>query len=138
MALVDINWNPPPKELRVFAVLQLIFFAIIAGLLHQRMAATGWATTIVVGAAIVAVTGLFKPMWLRTMYVVWMAAVFPIGFVVSHILMAIVFFLVVMPIGLIMRLVGRDPMHRKLDHDAETYWHPRTPPQGTRGYFRQF
>ena len=138
MALVDINWNPSPKELRVFAVLQLIFFAIVAGLLQQRWAATGWATTIVFGSVIVAVTGLFKPTWLRAMYVVWMAAVFPIGFVVSHVLMAIIFYLVITPIGLIMRLVGRDPMNRKPDQDAETYWQPRKPPQGTRGYFRQF
>ncbi len=138
MALVDINWNPSPKELRVFAVLQLIFFAIVAGLLQQRAAATGWATTIVVGAAIIALTGLIKPTWLRVMYVVWMAAVFPIGFVVSHVMMAIIFYLVVTPIGLIMRLVGYDPMHRKLDQDAKTYWQPRTPRRGNRGYFRQF
>jgi hypothetical protein len=139
MALVDINWNPSPKELRVFAVLQLIFFAIVAWLLlRQGWATTGWASTIFVGSVIVAVTGLFKPTWLRAMYVVWMAAVFPIGFVVSHVLMAAVFYLVVTPIGLIMRLVGHDPMHRKQDHDAKTYWQPRTPPQGNRGYFRQF
>jgi uncharacterized membrane protein len=138
MALVDINWHPSPKELRVFAVLQLIFFAIVAGLVQQRMAATGWAITIVVATAIVAIIGLIKPTWLHVMYVVWMAAVFPIGFVVSHIMMAIVFYLVLTPIGLIMKLVGRDPMQRKLDPQAKSYWQPRTARKRNRGYFRQF
>ena len=138
MALVDINWNPPPRDLRVFAVLQLIFFAIVAWLIQQRMATASLATTIVVGSVVVAVVGLIKPTWLRLMYVVWMAAVFPIGFVVSHLLMACVFYLVVTPIGLMMGLLGRDPMHRKLDRDAQTYWQARTPAKGTRGYFRQF
>ncbi len=138
MALVDINWNPPRNELRVFAILQLVFFAIVAWLVHQRAAAAGPATAIVVASAVVAVVGLLKPTWLRVMYVVWMAIVFPIGFVVSHLLMAVVFYLVVTPIGLMMGSLGRDPMHRKFDRDAKTYWQPRKPPQGTRGYFRQF
>lgn len=138
MALVDINWNPPPKELRVFALLQLIFFAIVSWLVHQRTATTGLATTIVVVSLFVAVVGSLKPTWLRPMYVVWMVAVFPIGFVVSHLLMAAVFYLVVTPIGLMMGMLGRDPMQRKFDREAKTYWQPRRPTKGTRGYFRQF
>lgn len=138
MALVDINWNPPPKDLRIFAVLQLIFFAVVAAVTYQRTGAAGTATAIVAISAVVLVVGSLKPTWLRWVYVVWMAAVFPIGFVVSHVLMAAVFYLVVTPIGLIMRIMGRDPMHRKFDPEARTYWQPRKPPQGNRSYFRQF
>jgi len=137
MALVDINWNPPPKELRVFAILQFVFFAVVTWLIHQRVAA-GWATALISLSVAIAVMGLVKPKWLRPVYVAWMAAVFPIGFVVSHVLMAAVFYLVVTPIGLMMRVMGRDPMHRKFDRDAKTYWQTRTPSKGTRGYFRQF
>ncbi len=138
MALVDINWHPSPKELRVFAVLQLVFFSIVAWAVQQRAGSAGWAVAILVATAIIGLVGLIKPRWLRLIYVVWMAAVFPIGLVVSHLLMAAVFYLVVTPIGLIMRLLGRDPMHRKLDREAATYWQPRHPARGTRGYFRQF
>ena len=138
MALVDINWNPPPKELRVFAVLQFVFFLIVAGVVYRRSEAAGAATALIAATAAVAVVGLVKPTWLRVMYVVWMAAVFPIGWLVSHLLMAMVFYLVVTPIGLMMRMLGRDPMHRKADPDAETYWQPRTPSPGTKRYFRQF
>jgi len=138
MALVDINWNPPPKDLRIFAVLQLIFFAFVAWLVHQRMAADGLAIALVAMSTGLAVLGLLQPTWLRVVYVVWMAAVFPIGFVVSHLLMAAVFYLVVTPIGLMMRWLGRDPMQRTIDREATTYWQPRPPAKGTRGYFRQF
>jgi len=143
MALVDINWNPSPRELRVFAVLQLAFFSFVAWLVHQRLGASGWAVNgwagaIFLGSAAAAAVGWFRPGWLRVMYVVWMAAVFPIGLVVSHVLMAAVFYLVVTPIGLIMAVLGRDPMQRKFDRDAKTYWQPRAQPKGKRGYFRQF
>jgi len=138
MALVDINWNPSAKELRVFAVLQLVFFGIVAWLIQPRIAVAGVPTAILVAAATIAAVGFVKPTWLRGMYVVWMMAVFPIGFVVSHLLMAAVFYLVVTPIGLMMRMLGRDPMLRRIDRDAKTYWQTRTPTKGTRGYFRQF
>ncbi len=138
MALVDINWNPSRKDLRIFAVLLLIFFTIFGGVLYRQTATAGLAIAMFVTAAVVAGVGLIKPTWIRVIYVVWMAVGFPIGFVVSHLLMAGVFYLVVTPIGLIMRLVGRDPMQRAFDRDAKTYWQPRPTTKESQGYFRQF
>jgi hypothetical protein len=52
--------------------------------------------------------------------------------------MALIFYLVVTPVAVIMRLVGRDPMERTFDRSAKTYWKPRrTDPSSTR-YFRQY
>jgi hypothetical protein len=58
--------------------------------------------------------------------------------VVSHILLAVVYFGIVTPIGLIMRLAGRDALGLKRDPNATTYWVPHAMPKDSRRYFRQF
>jgi hypothetical protein len=59
--------------------------------------------------------------------------------VVSHVVLAIVYYLVVTPIGLVMRLVGYDAMKRRFDGEATTYWvHRPDNAADAKSYFRQF
>jgi hypothetical protein len=48
--------------------------------------------------------------------------------IVSPIVLSIMFYLVITPIGLLMRLFGKDPLRLKYDPSAESYWIPRDPP----------
>jgi hypothetical protein len=67
-------------------------------------------------------------------YLAW-----PIGFVVSHVVLALVYYLVLTPIGLAMRVFGYDPMRREFDRSAESYWIARdTAEIKAERYFRQF
>ena len=64
---------------------------------------------------------------------------FPIGFVLSYVIMAMLFYVVFAPVGLVLRLVGKDPLDRRFLPDAPTYWvdaRARRAPK--RDYFRQF
>ncbi|MBL9120673.1 MAG: hypothetical protein JNL80_12255 [Phycisphaerae bacterium] len=70
-------------------------------------------------------------------YAGWMTAFKPIGWTVSHLLLAVVFFGILTPTGLLMRLVGRDPLDRTLNRDARSYWVERRPVTDPRRYFRQ-
>ena len=136
--MIDVNWNPSRREMKVFSALFVIFFGMVAYWVYAGSGssnAAGWTFGI---AAVVGIAGFFLPDLMRYVYVVWMAAVLPIGWVVSHVLLAVVFYLVVTPIGLIMRLCGRDPMHRRFDKTAATYWIPRTEQPKSEQYFRQF
>ena len=63
---------------------------------------------------------------------------YPIGWVITHVVMAIIFYLVVTPVGIIMRLTGRDPMERAFDRTAKTYWKPRNTDPDSAGYFRLY
>ena len=63
---------------------------------------------------------------------------YPIGWIISHALLAIVYYLVITPIGLGMRLFGRDPLQRELHRSAKTYWTPRSTIKDTARYFQQF
>lgn len=138
MAIVEINWNPSRKELKAFSLLLIVFFAIVAGLAHRRGASTGAALLIACGGAVVGVAGLVFPKFIHIVYVVWMAAVSPIGMIVSNVVLALVFFGVVCPIGLLSRLTGRNALQLGFDREARTYWNVRKPITNPRRYFRQY
>lgn len=137
MALVDINWNPSNRDLRVFAGLQWLFFGAIAGAAWKRHDAPGIVAIVIGISTLVVIVGLIAPQRIRPVYVGWMVAVFPIGWVVSHAILAAVYFLVFTPIGWLLRATGYDPMERRWDRTATTYWKPRPEPPETRRYFRQ-
>ncbi len=138
MALVDINWNPSKKELRVFSLLLIAFGVIVAFVLSRRLDSTTPSLAVVSATSLIGLVGLIGPSLVRPIYVVWMALAFPIGWTVSHLMMAAVYYLVLTPIGLTMRLFGHDPMQRKIDREAKTYWQPRSPRTDVKSYFRQY
>ena len=74
-----------------------------------------------IGGALV-VLGLTAPVILKPIYRVWMALAVVLGFVMTRVILTLVYYLVMTPIGLIMRLVGKDPMHRRIDAGAASYW----------------
>lgn len=136
--MIDLKLNPSCKELRLFAAMQIAFFALIAFLLWRKNSIVDTTAWYIVGVSVVTgIAGLLWPAFIRVVYVAWMIAVFPIGWTISHAVLAVVFYLVVTPIGWMLRLSGRDPMQRKFDAQAKTYWQPRTA-KPTDRYFRQF
>jgi hypothetical protein len=139
VSLIEINTNPTPRQLRQFAGIWFpAFCGVVGGLLWYRAGLPTVAMTLWAGAAVFAVAGLMKPMLARPVFVAWMVFAFPIGWMISHLCLAVVYYLMITPTGLIMRCCGRDPAERKLDRSAKTYWNPREPVQDTRRYFRQF
>ena len=147
MAIVDINWNPTRKELRWFAGLLIIFCGIVAWMVDkssQSVASTlpqtipPFAIAIAVAGAVIGITGLTRPDWVRYVYVAWMVAVSPIAFVVSNLIVAIVFYLVVAPIGFAMKLVRRDTLHLEFHNETNSYWQEKQMPKEPRRYFRQY
>ncbi len=122
------------KALRSFGLLVgAVIIAIAVFVLWRR----GWNPSTVVyilmaaGGTLV-LLGTTIPILLRPVYSVWMAIAVILGFFMTRVILTVVFYFVVTPIGLIMRAVGRDPLNRKLDADASTYWieksyHDETP-----------
>jgi hypothetical protein len=137
MALLDINWNPNQRELRQFSLLWIVFFGLIGVYcLWAKGAPTAAAAFWVVATA--GPVGYFRPAWARPIYVLWMALTMPVGWVISHLVLLVVYYLVVTPIGLIMRLVGYDPMQRTLDRSADSYWTEHESSEGADRYFKQY
>ena len=74
----------------------------------------------------------------KGLYLSFMVVTLPIGWTIGHTLMFLFYYGLLMPVGLFFRLVGRDPLHRKLDPQASTYWIPHNQAQGKKRYFHQF
>ena len=136
--MIDLKFNPTVKDLRVFAGLQVVFFALVAWLLYRRGGTADTCGVIVGVSAVAGVTGVLVPSLIRPVYRLWMIAVFPIGWVISYAAVAIVFYLVITPIGLIMRMAGCDPLTRTFELEQKTYWVEHVPERDSSRYFRQF
>ena len=137
MAIVDINWNPSQRDLRVFSGLLSAFAAFVAWSIDSGLEST--VSRVIAGSGCVAgVVGVLMPRLARPLYVGWMVAVSPIAFVVSNTILAAVFFLLVWPLAMLMRLKHRDALRLKIDRSVQTYWLPRQSETDPRRYFRQF
>jgi hypothetical protein len=134
----DIQFNPSRKTLRQFAWLWLFFFGGLALWHALARRHIGIASILAVAALTVALTGLTRPEWLRFIYVGWMVLAFPIGWSISQVVLAAMFFGLFTPIGLVFQLLGRDPLYRTRRSEVETYWVPKPMPSDVRRYFKQF
>jgi hypothetical protein len=119
---------------RSFGLVMAAAFTVVALLpLRHRAPVRWWAVAVAVGLALLA---LVQPRVLAPLNAVWTRIGLLLNRVTSPILMAAVFFLGVLPTGLLMRAFGRDPMRRKRDAQAASYWIPRPPEPGSMS--RQF
>ena len=138
MALLDINWKPESRELRQFGALFCLFAAGFGGygLWAEWPPTFCWAALTAAVAA--AAACVLWPRGLHPLYVTLMAITLPIGLVVSTTLMAIIFFAIVTPIGLLLRLFGHNPMAKHFDPSTKTYWIKRKTTNNIKHYFRQY
>lgn len=133
MHLAKWNWHPQPRQLRQFAAVALVAFPLAAWWWHAATA--GWSLA---GFGMAwAVLGLIHPLAIRPLYLALSAVALPIGWVLGEILLALVYYGLFAPLGLAMRLAGRDPLQRRLAPEAETYWQPKKQPAGPGSYLRQ-
>jgi hypothetical protein len=135
MALFQPNRNPTPRDLRWFAGLWFPAFCGGIGLWLMRHQRPGQADAWWAAAAILSISGLASPATIRPVYRALIRITFPIGWLVSHLVVAAAYFLVITPIGLVMRL-WHDPMRRTFEPSARSYWIDCKPAERAR-YFRQ-
>jgi hypothetical protein len=138
MSLIAINWRPDKKTLTEFSEFGMFFLGMVAAPLayfrgHATVAGILW-----VAAVALRLTGILRPTALRRVYVGLMVVTWPIGWVVSHLALGLLYYGVFTPIALVFRAIGRDSMARRFDRDAKTYWEPYNPDRGLDRYLRQF
>jgi hypothetical protein len=134
----DIPFDPPRTTLRQFAWLWLAFFGGMALWQAVVKANTGLGLTLAVLALIVGSLGLSRPECVRYIYVGWMVLAFPIGWTVSQVMLALMFFGLFTPFGLVFHLIGRDPLQRTRRSDRNSYWETKPTPTDLKRYFKQF
>ena len=139
MAIITFNGNPSDRDLRQFAAIWLQLLSLVIGAFIYSASGSMVAAGVVVGvSAIAGAIGYARPAFMRPIFLMWMAAAYPIGWTISHVLLAAIYYLIVTPIGLVMRLVRYDPMQRRFDRTAHSYWVSIEPVANAQSYFRQF
>lgn len=136
--MIDLNLNPNRKELRQFSVALIVATAVVGGLLWWKIGPNPWSQGLWIGGPIAGVLGLAVPIAIKPLFIALSVAAFPIGIVVGTLALAIVYYLMVTPIGLFFRLIGRDPLRRRYDPSASSYWIAREQRRGVGRYFQQF
>ena len=89
-------------------------------------------------AVTVGPAGLVFPRLIKPVFVTWLTLAVPIGWVVSRIFLMILFWGVITPMAVVMRLSGRDVLGLRRQHGTATYWTTKERPLAVRSYFRQF
>lgn len=139
MSLININWNPADKDLRNFGRIAIIASLLVAILLYAiKGLALKWCAIIVVLGFFIFLCSILSTNLTRWIYLGLTLITFPIGMVVSFVLLAVFYYLLITPVGLFFRLTGRDILQRKFDASAGSYWHPRRPAGNIKRYFNQF
>jgi len=136
--MIPIPWTPDRKTLREFSEAALFALGMVAAPLayfrgQPRLASTCWLL-----AVAARLLGLVRPGWLRLPFLALTLATWPIGWLVSRVALALLYFLVFTPIALTFRLLGRDALNRKFDPEAPTYWESYKPDRGLERYLRPF
>lgn len=106
----------------VFAV---VFFLIAAWPLLHGATPRWWALGV---AAVFALLAGMRPTLLAGLNRLWIKLGVLLGKLVSPVALGVLFYGVLVPIGVMMRLAGKDPLRLKRDSDADSYWIPRKPP----------
>ena len=138
MKLIEINRNPSSRDLAWFGVVLLLFLMMVGAVLGRALGSVLLRNVLWGAGGALALLYYAVPALRRPMFVGWMYAAYPVGLVVSHVLLGLVYFGVVTPIGLVMKAVRYDPLERRFDRSATTYWIARERTSGVRRYFRQF
>lgn len=145
--LLDVNLNPNDKTLFRFGFVALAVFGLLGGWVLWRRSVWGFdlaGSSAGVAYALWTVGGLSAffsltaPRLNRFLYRGLIVATFPIGFVLSYLFLGIIFYAIITPVGLLFRLLGRDPLRRKFDPKLTTYWVDHQEPENVERYFRQY
>jgi hypothetical protein len=132
-----INWRPDRHDLRYFAV-TLLIAALLLGSVIALLGRHAPALRIVIVGTALATLCYFIPVVGKLVYIFWMAATYVLGRIVSPIVTALIFYLVVTPVGLLKRLTGADPLKLKAPPNTSTYFTPHTEPVDKESFRRQF
>ena len=128
--MISAYHKPGKSELRSFGFLFAVFFILVIGvvipMIRQDIGVlftdlSLWPRWPWVVGAFVAAWAALHPSSLHLLHRPWMVFADVAGWVNTRIILVLLFYVLILPIGFIMRLFGYDPMQRKIDKDLQTY-----------------
>ncbi|NCF64037.1 MAG: hypothetical protein GWP58_14395 [Gammaproteobacteria bacterium] len=136
--MIETERQPDVNDLRKFG---LIFGGIIYGIFGALLPVLSNSVAVLMEnpklipmwpwllGVIIQILAVVHPGSLRRLQTLWLFFAAIAGWINTRIILILLFYLMILPIGLIMRILGKDPMRRNMDTDAKSYRIPVTPRQ---------
>src|SRR2546428_85204 len=122
--LLQSNRPASSQTLRWFAGVFFPLFCAGVGAYARRHDASVIAVAVWAAGGMIAIAGLIRPSLIRPVYTTLNRATYPLGWVLSYALLLTIYFAIITPVGWVLRRF-HDPMDRRFDPDASSYWTPR-------------
>jgi hypothetical protein len=135
----DVNLNPSVRILRQFGVILAITCAAFAcRQAFVRHQVTSAVLLFAAGSGFAFVAAI-RPVWLKVIFVASIIVTFPIGWVVSNLILMFLFFGIMTPLAFVFRFSGRDALNLLPVSDNESsFWSAKKIDADKRSYFKQF
>lgn len=136
--MIDIDTSSK-KEQRKFGLVMAAAIVVLGLLRYALHGFSQFPLWFFVVAAIFAGFGLLWPRGLKPVFIGWIKFALVLNWIVTHLLLTIVYFLIIVPMGIVMRLFSEDPLKRKWLPKNESYWEmPEEQPEDFERYRNQF
>lgn len=139
--MIKIDFNPPKNQLLQFGWIALIGFPLVGVMLHYVagiLPMTGLWIFVGLGVAM-GLSALIKAdVVIKPIYIGMMVLAFPIGMVLSTVMLGLIYFGMFTPVSLIFKAMGRDLLHRRPDPEVESYWNVRETQRAPASYLRLY
>lgn len=122
---MKVRLKEDPKEWRKATLLTVVALAVLSSLLCWRrlLPQPAWATALA-GLATVGLSATVQPGWFRGYYRVSTRLGFWLSQWLAHALLALMFLVLIVPLGFLLRLAGKDSLRLKRPQHLATYWTP--------------
>jgi len=110
-------------SVKKFGILFAVIGALVTAYLIYRESSI-WYWPLAASLFFVIMVFVGQPV-LKPLYIGWMAFAFVLGWINTRILLGIFYYLILTPIGLLLRVTGKDLLDKKIDHSAKSYWKKR-------------
>lgn len=108
------------KELKEFGITLGVVFAIVGGFLWWQQ--KDYFIGVFVISGLFLFFGLFLPVLLLPVHKIWMTIAILIGFIVTRVILALLFYFLISPLSMVSRLFGRQFLDLELDTRKNSYW----------------
>jgi len=115
--------NQSEKSLRQFAVLMMVICIGILFYFYEDF--SGFWQSFLAVLVLIFTVGLAAPPLVKPLHKVWMGLAFALGWLVSRVILTLIYFLVVTPIAFVARLSGKRFIDDGFRSEAPSYWKPR-------------
>ena len=131
------NIKTGKKEIRSFGVTFGIIFLFIAGFLYYQEKNSFQLIIYLAGSF--SFLGIILPIVLKPVYMIWMIFAVILGWFMTRVILSLLFYLIITPIGLVLRLRGKDLLDLKEQKNQKSYWNMRNPDkEQNQDYEKQF